>query len=492
MTRRRRRGWRSTAIAYGLDRLDDTPRTPASMPGPGVPSLWSWPSIGRLVTADSQVLEAAAPTTIAAGGEAVPVWLVVRARSVGAGLRARDCRRPRRTGRGAALVSGGRFARLSGPGHAMPRSAGRDSPRGAAPAGRFRPERARRRRVGPARGARLGAAGASAARRVGAGGARALAPRAARPAGAPRALRLLGSPRLLVLGGSFVWVAHGYLASATFPGSTRITEGAGTIGALEAGLLGTVDAATGATTIYLLPDAGPLHAQLGRDLTGRRPADGRTPGAARPDGAVPTATLRRTVPDPGIAGLEGGDAGRTGRRHSGRARPADRGLGRRAPTGAGGGVRAGRCAASPGPAPGQGDGRPAGGWHSLRLGDDESLPGPAAAQALWDRFPSYEQLLDSVARSGSRFERGPYRVLPDCRGPRRLPAVVCLRSRRAGGAALCLGGAGRSRRGRAVLRRRLGQSPRRGRAPPAGLRSPNAARGSPALDAARGFRPSCR
>ena len=66
-------------IAYGLDRLDDSPRTPASMPGPGVPSLWSWPSIGRLVTADSQVLEAAAPTTIAAGGETVPVWLVVRA-----------------------------------------------------------------------------------------------------------------------------------------------------------------------------------------------------------------------------------------------------------------------------------------------------------------------------------------------------------------------------------------------------------------------------
>ena len=48
----------------------------------------------------------------------------------------------------------------------------------------------------------------------------------------------------------------------------------------------------------------------------------------------------------------------------------------------------------------------------LRISAGGSLPGPEAAEATWDRFPSYEQMLDSVVRSGQRFERGPFRILP--------------------------------------------------------------------------------
>jgi hypothetical protein len=48
----------------------------------------------------------------------------------------------------------------------------------------------------------------------------------------------------------------------------------------------------------------------------------------------------------------------------------------------------------------------------LRLSESGSLAGPAAAQATWDRFPSYEQVLDSVVRRGAHMERGPYRILP--------------------------------------------------------------------------------
>ncbi|HOX20085.1 MAG TPA: UPF0182 family protein [Gemmatimonadales bacterium] len=403
-------------IAYGLDRLDDNPRAPASMPGPGVPSLWSWPSIGRLVTADSQVLEAAAPTTIAAGGEAVPVWLVVRAARSGQAsvLAIADGR----VGPAAAPLSYRAGDSLAYPGLVTYATLGRAAIHPGAP--RLLVDSGPNGLAVGGLGRRVVLAWAlQAPRLLGASAPEArvrwhLGPRSRLERLAPFAS--WEAPRLLVLGGSFVWIAHGYLASATFPGSTRITEAAGTIGALEAGLLGTVDAATGATTIYLLPDAGPLTrswAAISQGVvrpTGELPAPlalmapypprlfdaqsrilespawrvgtlaGRvaeTPGEPAPPTVVWEGGHRQAL----MAAYERGDAPRVRVLLLGRATDAGRRLA------------------------------------LLRLGDDESLPGPAAAQALWDRFPSYEQLLDSVARSGSRFERGPYRVLPTAGAP---------------------------------------------------------------------------
>ncbi len=397
--------------AYGLDRLDDSPGTSASRPGPGVPSLWSGASIGRLVTADSQVLEAAAPTTIAAGGEAVPVWLVVRHAPSGPAsvLAIADGQ----AGPAAAPLSYRVGDSLAYPGLVTYATLGPAAIHPGAP--RLMVD------SGP-----NGLAAGGAARRVvlawalqsprllsaSAPGVRVrwhLAPRGRLERLAPFAS--WDVPRLLVIGGSLAWVAHGYLASPTFPGSTRITEASGTIGALEAGLIGTIDAATGATEIYLLPDAGPL----------TRSWAAISQGVVRPTGELP-APLAMMAPYPprlfdaqskvleSPAWRVGALAGRVADTPGEPAPPTlvwegghrqalvaayERGDGQR--------VRAlllGRATES---------GRR---LALLRLGDAGSLPGPAAAQALWDRFPSYEQLLDSVVRSGSRFERGPYRVLP--------------------------------------------------------------------------------
>lgn len=398
-------------LAYGLDGLDDRTARPSAASGPGVPSLWSWASIGRLVTTDSQSLEAAAPTTIPAAGDAVPVWLAVRALPGGAAsvLAIADGR----TGATSGPVAYRAGDSLAYPGLVTFMAMGPAAIRPGAP-----------RLVVDSGSVGLAAGGLArrlvlawalqSARVLGASATMArvrwrLAPRDRLERLAPFAA--WEHPRLLVVDGSLVWVAHGFVASATFPSSTRLREGTADIGALEAGVVGTVDAATGATSFYLLPDAGPL----------TRSWAAITQGVVRPTRELPPA-LAALLPYPT------------------RLFEAQSTILEEQPWRAG--TLAGRPSDTPGePAP------PTVAWEGghrlalvaayergddrrvrslllghvtesgrrltlVRLSDSGSLPGPAAAQATWDRFPSYEQMRDSVVRRGARFERGPYRVLP--------------------------------------------------------------------------------
>ena len=398
-------------LAYGLDGLDDRAAKPAVAAGSSVPSLWTWSSIGRLVSADSQSLEAAAPTTISLAGAVVPVWLVVRAPPTGpasvlaiADGRTAATSAPLSYRAGDSLAYPGlvTFATL-GPSAIRP-----GAPRlvvDSGPAGLDAGSVARRVVLAWALQSSqvLGASGPAARVRWH------LAPRDRLEHLAPFAS--WDNPRLLVVGGSLAWVAHGYLASATFPGSTRLHENTADIGALEAGLVGTVDAESGATSIFLLSDAGPL----------TRSWATITQGVVRPTGELPSA-LAHVLPYPA------------------RLFEAQSRILEESPWRAG--TLAGRPVGTPGePSPptvvwegGQrltlltayerGDDRrvrtvllghvsEAGRRLTLlRLSEAGSLPGPTTAQATWDRFPSYEQMLDSVVRRGGRFERGPYRVLP--------------------------------------------------------------------------------
>ncbi len=393
-------------VAYRLDGLDDRPASAALPPGPTVPSLWTWSSIGHLVSADSQTLESAVQTTIGLEGATVPVWLVLRMPPTGpsAVLAIADAR----TGPNAAPLSYRSGDSLAYPGlvtfSSLPLTGIRPgAPRlvvDSGPVGLVIGGPVRRLLLAWAlqSGGVLGAAGTSRVRWH-------LAPRARLEALAPFAS--WETPHLLMVGGAPVWAAHGYLASEYFPGATRV----GTLGTLDAGLVGVVDAVTGASTIYLLPDAGPL--------TRSWAAIGQ--GVVRPTSEIPPA-LTEVLPYPArlfeaqSLVLEGGPWGT--------------------------GSLAGRPAAPVGdPLP------PAAFWeggHALalvtayeregdsrvrtlllgritasgrrldlvRLSEVGSLPGVGSAQATWDRFPSYEQILDSVVRQGDRFERGPYRILP--------------------------------------------------------------------------------
>ncbi len=397
--------------AYGLDRLGDIPGTAASMPGPGVPSLWSWPSVGRLVTADSQVLEAAAPAIIETGGGVVPVWLVVRAPPSGPAtvLAIADGR----VGPGAAPLSYRAGDSLAYPGLVTYATLGPSAIHPGAPRLLVDSGPNGLPLGGLARRAVLAwALQAPQLLRASAPDVRArwhLAPRGRLERLAPFAS--WEAPTLRVVDGSLVWVAHGYLASPTFPGSTRLTELSGTIGALEAGLIGTVDAATGATAIYLLPDAGPLTRSWAAIAQGVVRPTGELPAPLALAAPYPSrlfeAQSRMLESPPWRAGALAGRVADTpgepapptvvweGGRRQALVVAYERGDGHRVRT-----LLLGRV---------QESGRQ---LALLRLGEDQSLPGPAAAQAIWDRFPSYEQLHDSVVRSGARFERGPYRVLP--------------------------------------------------------------------------------
>lgn len=399
-------------LAYGLNGLDDRAANPAPVHEPGVPSLWTWASIGRMVTADSQTLEAAAPATIPVGGTAVPVWLVIRASPGGAAtvLAIADGR----TSASSGPLSYREGDSLAYPGLVTFTTLEQAASRPGAPAlvvdsgshGLLAGGWARRGVVAWAlQSARvLGPLGSEARLRWH------LAPGARLERLAPFAS--WEHPRPLIVGGDLLWVAYGYLASSNFPGSSRVSDLAGDIGKLEAGFIGVIDAATGASSIYLAPDAGPLSQSWAAIAE----------GVARPPSELPPA-LAQALPYPArlfevqsrVLEQEPWGAGTlAGRAADGQGDPLapsvmwdggpglplvhayQRGDDHRVRS-----LLIGRGGAS--------------GWRLtlLRLSDAGSLPGPAAAQSTWDRFPSHAQILDSVVRRGERFERGPWRILAE-------------------------------------------------------------------------------
>ena len=69
-----------------------------------------------------------------------------------------------------------------------------------------------------------------------------------------------GAAQPIVVDGRLFWTAFGYVASNTFPLSQRVEWRGNGIGYLRAGFVGVVDAATGETTVHLVPNADPLSA----------------------------------------------------------------------------------------------------------------------------------------------------------------------------------------------------------------------------------------
>ena len=395
-------------IAWALDGIGEEVATAPPGDRPGLPSLWTRAAVGRMVLSDSQVLEAAAPAAIPAGGSSAPVWVALRARrgEPPAVLAIADGR----VGPGGAPLSYRAGDSLAYPGLVTFATLGAGSSRPGAP--RLLVDE------GP-----YGVDGTGFLRRLVlawalqsgellgpvAEGSRVrwnLVPRARLEHLAP--FVEWDEPRALPVGGTVTWVAYGYLESAYLPGSTRVESDGAELGTLEAGVIGTVDAETGATAIFLAPDAGPLSRSWAAIAQGvvRPPGElpaaiaqvlfypprlfdaqsralergpweaGTVPGAVGDPRVAPTTVWDGGLAPQSVLPFVRGDEARVRTLLIGRVGPRGRRL------------------------------------TLLRLGDAGSLPNPAAAQATWDRFPSYAQMLDSVSGGGQRFERGPYRVLP--------------------------------------------------------------------------------
>lgn len=91
-----------------------------------------------------------------------------------------------------------------------------------------------------------------------------------------------GAPVPRLVQGELVWLADGYLASGAFPLSRRVEWRGRTVGAVESGLLGVVDAATGVTRVFVRPGAGPLAGAWA----------GISRGVVQPSTALPEPLLR--------------------------------------------------------------------------------------------------------------------------------------------------------------------------------------------------------
>ncbi len=67
-----------------------------------------------------------------------------------------------------------------------------------------------------------------------------------------------GRPRPIIVNERLFWTAFGYVASTSFPLSERSEWLGATVGLLRAGFVGVVDALTGETSVFLLPDGDAL------------------------------------------------------------------------------------------------------------------------------------------------------------------------------------------------------------------------------------------
>jgi hypothetical protein len=219
-----------------------------------------------------------------------------------------------------------------------------------------------------------------------------------------------GEPVPRIINRALVWVTHGYVAPRAFPLSTRLLWREREIGALHAGFLATVEAATGVTRIYLRPGANAAAAAWAAIAQ----------GVVEPASAIPAVVLRAAPYPVELFRLQaryleerqpqlGSLGGPPGSRRT--EPPATDGVWGEDSTGP---IRMAiyersgehRVAAVL-------TGTGASGVDELQLVRFDSaaaLESRSALESRWSHFATYDALGDSIAEDGGRLERGPVRI----------------------------------------------------------------------------------
>jgi hypothetical protein len=213
-----------------------------------------------------------------------------------------------------------------------------------------------------------------------------------------------GIPVPRFIGGDLVWLVDGYLASSTFPGSTRVTWRGQSVGSLHAGFVGVVSAESGRTNIYLRHSADELAKQW----------QGLFDSLIQPASAMPAEVVRALAyPSELIAAqarvmeqahwnlghLTGrpDEIGPTGPVEDARWKSDTSGVEAVIPYERERTVTAILQA------------RMADGWETLsilRLDTIVTLPSAGLLQTRWGKFPTFQQLKDSVEKVGAHLEAG--------------------------------------------------------------------------------------
>jgi hypothetical protein len=209
---------------------------------------------------------------------------------------------------------------------------------------------------------------------------------------------------------SLVWVAHGYVAPRAFPLSTRLLWREREIGALHAGFLATVEAATGVTRIYLRPGADAPAAAWAAIAQ----------GVVEPASAIPEVVLRAAPYPVELFRIQaryleerqpqlGSLGGPPGSRRT--ELPATDGIW--SPDSSGPVRMAIYERASERRVAAVLTGTGENGMDALRLVRFDSagaLESRSVLENKWSHFATYDALGDSIAEDGGRLERGPVRL----------------------------------------------------------------------------------
>ncbi|MGH7580779.1 MAG: UPF0182 family protein [Gemmatimonadales bacterium] len=398
--------------AYRLESLAQDRLAPAGDPAPPrVPSLWNAEMVRQLAATDSNEVLAIDPALLTVRGRPRPVWLAVRAAPNGrTSVIAIADDRVGRVGQPLFYSSSDTTPR---PDRAEYLDLGLHAFRPEAPAYRFEPaDRKGVQVTGWARRLMLAWA-------LQAGGLLRQMPAQSRVdwrLSPDERLRTLapfarwGEPSPRIVNRALVWIVDGYLAPRTFPLSARLQWRSREVGALEAGFVATVEAATGATHIYLRPGSNGLAAAWAAAAH----------GVVEPTSAIPEA-VRRATPYPlelfriqasyleqtgQSLGSLGGPPGAL------RVEPPATDLAwsgdttgplRLAVYERAGERRLSAILSGGGP----------GGTDDLRLFPFDSASGLQSRTALenrWSHFATYDALNDSIADDGGKLERGPVRL----------------------------------------------------------------------------------
>ncbi|MEO8090905.1 MAG: UPF0182 family protein, partial [Gemmatimonadales bacterium] len=396
-------------MAYGLEGLRDSPLEQMGQPvPPAVPSLWNPEVVARALPADSTRLLSIDPALLIRQGKPRPVWLVVRSNPAGrVALAAVSDNLVSRSGEPF-------FYRLSDTlSHINPVSLLE------LPADLLQPDGSQYRlRQGDARGVPVG----SWFRRLvlawalQAGELLGTVPSGSRIdwhlSPEERLVRLApfadwSPPTARVINGQLIWLLDGYLASSTFPLTGRVTWRDGRVGSVRAAFLGTVNAETGATRVFLQPGADALAETWA----------GLSHGVVEPASSIPEVVLRAAPYPAELFRIQAQELEHPPWNAGSLERPGGRAAAEPvAPQVGWGADTSGPQLVSTFEAPGErrlgavlvgsrDDGRTH--LQLVRLDSTTTLPIKGVLTNRWGNFPSYDALSDSIAEDGGKLEPGP-------------------------------------------------------------------------------------
>ncbi len=218
-----------------------------------------------------------------------------------------------------------------------------------------------------------------------------------------------GAPSPRLIGGELVWIVDGYLASGAYPVTTRVRWRGQWVGSVRVAFVGVIHAESGETRIYLRHAADEVAKEWQARYGGLIEPASATPAEVVRAQGYPHELLETQLRV--LAQAHWGIGAAIGRSESaGLTGPARDATWEQDTSGVEEIVPFQRSSERHVSAVVRA--RMTDGWENLtivRVDSILSVPDPASLQTRWGRFPTFQQVRDSVEKAGGRVEPGPIR-----------------------------------------------------------------------------------